>query len=146
MNISEALCAAAEHIERHPESYNFNLAIVSGKEMGCMLGHFGRVAGLPAGLPVDTVALTVLGIPAGAFYDDIYKAASNCGGINVVTCAPLVPNAMREVAKKYQGIPEDVRAIFEAKAKDISHPVHSGQFYFAVAEQYARRAMEVSPT
>jgi len=52
MNISQALNAAADHIEQNPSSYRFNNATVPRDgEQGCMLGHLGRVAGLPVGLP-----------------------------------------------------------------------------------------------
>lgn len=139
MNISQALCAAADHIERHPDSYNFNLAIVSDEKMGCMLGHFGRIAGLQAGLSVDTVALAVLDTRASDFYEDICAAAGRSGSPESVINARIVPDAMREVAKKYEGIPQDVREIFAAKAKIIPYPILSGDFYFTLAAQAYRR-------
>lgn len=75
MNISEALCAAADHIERYPERYQFmEGSIPCDGAQGCMLGFFGRYAGLPVGLDVGYVAWAVLGQDPSEFYN----AVDNC--------------------------------------------------------------------
>jgi hypothetical protein len=143
MNISQALNAAADHIEQNPSSYRFNNATVPRDgEQGCMLGHLGRVAGLPVGLPVETLALTVLGQPASDFYEEISRDAQGTIHGDLVHYAHLVAPAMRGVAKKYEGIPQDVRDIFNAKAAGVPYPVLSAPFYMHFATLTARRQIE----
>lgn len=151
MNISEALCAAADHIERYPENYQFMEGqIPCDGAQGCMLGFFGRYAGLPVGLDVGVVAWAVLGQDPGDFYNEIHRAASGAeysrsDGDTVVYDKQLVPPAMREVAKKYQGIPEDVREIFARKAPNAAFALGSQEFYRQIAYDtcYAKREAEM---
>lgn len=122
MNISEALCAAADHIERYPERYNFMCGAVprNGGEHACMLGRVGQVAGVPAGISVDVVCQAVLGQGAQAFYADIHAAAQLASIDESVHNARAVPVAMRQISKRYEGIPEDVRDIFRERAPAFS--------------------------
>ena len=129
MKIAEALCAAADHIERHPKSYNFNVASVCDETTGCMLGHFGRLAGLPLGLSVETLSWAVLGKGSQDFYHEICAAAGSRCNENVVCDAHIVPGAMRKVAKKYEGIPQEVREIFDARVNATPFAALSGLFF-----------------
>jgi hypothetical protein len=144
MNISEAMCAAADQIERHPTSYRFNNSYVPRDgAQGCMLGFLGRVAGLPVGLSVDTLALAVLGKPAQMFYEEIIAAAGEGLNCECVQYADKVAPAMRAVAKKYQGIPEDVREIFNRQASAVPYPPDSAAFYIHMVSESVRKQMAV---
>ena len=152
MNISQALCAAADHIEGNPASYQFMCSQVPREgEQGCMLGHFARVAGLRAGLPIQLVCWEVLGISDMQFYKDIYEASSLAclGGeedrvMNVaVKSAAIVPDAMRKVAKKFEGIPQDVREIFNSK--QIPDRYSFSAFFPSIQAQRAMRRAQPQP-
>jgi hypothetical protein len=148
MNISEALCAAADHIERHPESYQFmEGSIPCDGAQGCMLGFFGRYAGLPVGLDVGYVAWAVLGQDPSEFYNEVHSA-SGAGhprnlGDSVVYDKKLVAPAMRTVAKKYEGVPQEVREIFESKAPSVPYPIGTRDFYRQIAVDAAMRYREL---
>lgn len=147
MNISEALCAAADHIERYPEKYHFmENSIPCDGAQGCMLGFFGRYAGLPVGLDVGYVAWAVLGQDPSEFYNEIHCASGAPNpriiGDSVVYDQKLVPPAMRTVAKKYEGMPQEVREIFDSKAPN-GYPVGTPDFYRQLAVDNCRHSHEL---
>lgn len=126
MNIDEAINKAADHIEQYPESYNFGQGTVINKDYGgpsvrstigpggyyaCMLARIGEMAGMQAGLSCDTVARDILGTQAEEFYSAI-RAASPYQDLDPVHNTKTIPAAMRTVAKRYTGIPVQVREIF----------------------------------
>jgi hypothetical protein len=118
MKISEALNAAADHIERFPEKYNFMcLSTPFGGEQACMLGRFAQVAGLGGAISVDSVAYAVLGRHPQHFYNEIASAAGASPADNdeqqaILNDVTKIPNAMRQVARKYEGIPQSVLELF----------------------------------
>lgn len=145
MNISEALIAAADSIERHPDKYCFSEGNIPPEGFqGCMLGHFGRVAGLPVGLGVDIVSLAVLGKPANQFYAEIQAADGAVSVCDSIANTNTIPGAMRKVAQNYAGIPESVRDIFDSVAKDWQHPLNTAEFYLHLARAHAARRAGVT--
>jgi hypothetical protein len=152
MNISEALNAAADQIEQYPESYRFNNSTIpKDGGQGCMLGFFGKVAGLPVGLSVDTLSFAVLGRPACQFYEEVAQLNYGATDSDIVNHAHLAAAGMRRAAKTYEGIPQDVREIFNAKAAQVPYPPLSAEFYVylahgaAVANMYPFRPFGASP-
>ena len=118
MLISDAINQAADHIEQNPKRYSFNQGhVLGGDDSGvpaCMLARIGEMAGYARGTSCDTVARGLLGVNASEFYDRIMQAAGHPGNHAALYCVALVPDAMRSYAKKYHGIPEEVRAIFNS--------------------------------
>lgn len=121
MNISEALNAAADHIEQHPEKYNFREGYVPSDPgyQACMLGRLGLIAGGVRRLTnVTEVAQRILGTHAEEFYKEIFAHIPDSErklptiNNNDLDDAAKVAPAMRKVAQRYQGIPGDVLALF----------------------------------
>lgn len=116
MNIDEAIKAAADHIERHPESYRYTQGMVMrGSDGGpggypsCMLARIGEYAGAQSGTSHLQIAVRLLGYVNGDvdFLRDIAAA-----GAADYDDAKAIPPALRKYAKKYEGIPVPVRDIF----------------------------------
>ncbi len=127
----EMIMATAEHIERHPEAYNFGQGYViqdakarygsqwRGNPDGdavphCMLARMGQLAGARNGVPCDAIAVAVLAITPQSLYEFIDGAAGN------KTCAQNAARGLRHFAKRYEGIPGEVLAIFNT-LEGIAH-------------------------
>lgn len=110
MNIDEAINKAADHIEQHPNLYDFSQGAVPylPEHRACMLARIGQMAGMVRGINCDVVSRQILGMEASDFYNLI--ALSGSPGYSSDP-AP-VPAAMRKVATHYKGIPLGVRQIF----------------------------------
>lgn len=116
MNIDEAINKAADHIEQHPDRYDFTQGMVMpGYQaciyQACMLARIGEMAGMPALTGHDRVAYEVLGISANEFYHQIAQASRTRN--DPCRDTKSIPQAMRTVAKHYAGIPLSVRQLFE---------------------------------
>lgn len=117
MNIDEAILKAADHIERHPETYLYTQGMVMrGREdhgpggwPSCMLARIGEYAGAATGTSHLQIAKRLLGYQDGDvdFLRDITAA-----GAATYDDPKTIPAAMRKYAKKYEGIPVPVRDIF----------------------------------
>lgn len=128
MNISEAINAAADHIERFPKSYDFSQGQVVPKTMrgdrdhgdggfvACMLARVGEFAGAQEGTDHATIASRLLGMNPDTFYNSVAAAmpahVRNDGAYHHAKNAPYIARGMRAVAKQYEGIPDEVRQIF----------------------------------
>lgn len=70
MDIYNAILAAADYIERHPNDFCFYSREVPSNcgSPGCALGWIGVFAGAKAGTDVRDIAPAVLGVSEGEFY------------------------------------------------------------------------------
>ena len=125
MNIDEIINQAADHIERYPESYNFGQGMVINKNfkgfgpdpgpggpIACMLSRIGEIAGYPLGTQCNRVSTDLLGLQPDCFYGEIRAATAakyESGPFDPVHNTQTIPNAMRALAKRYEGIPAVVR-------------------------------------
>lgn len=128
MNIDEAINQAADHIEAYPGSYAFMQGMVvppgftpSGFDATrhgpggfpmCMLARIGQMAGVTAGTPHSAVAREILGLDENEFYALITEATDRRFRDGARDNTATIPAAMRKVAKRYEGIPVEVREIF----------------------------------
>jgi len=119
MNISEALCAAADHIEQHPEKYDFRESYIPPPGFcACMLGRLGLIAGVRYGTNVDDIARRILGKSGEEFYKQVFeliperqRSMLTLNRVDLEDAKKVAP-AMRTIAQEYKGIPDDVLALF----------------------------------
>jgi hypothetical protein len=122
MNAFDALNAAADHIEAHPDTYDFHQGMVRAdpRSYACMLAHVGRIAGARPGMDHYTISLDILGVRPQQFYERIgnalpYRAKGAYTSYGNPADAKLTAAAMRKVATKYYGIPAGIKKIFARK-------------------------------
>ncbi len=136
----EMIMRAAEHIERKPRSYSFvqghvvqDASRVWTKEMyahlwpghtsdaddvpHCMLARMGQIAGAMTGTSCVTIAQTALGIAP----EELYRFVDSGGG-HFKESARIAAQGLRDFAKRYEGIPGDVREIFNVKPETVLTP------------------------
>ena len=137
MQIHDALCRAADHIEAHPQHFNFacNLVPLHCDQGGCALGWVGFFSGefqspwiYPGyGIEIDAVAHQFLAIKTPGrscyFAPIVFYARMDeiCGDCNWVDNARLCALGLRAYAKMYHprvsdAIPAAVREIFATPA------------------------------
>ena len=121
MNITDALNKTADHIEQNPTLYDFNQGMVLGERDGnypaCMLARLGQVVGMARGLQCTHVAHAVLGMTAGEVYAAVLERAGHPGYNAALYVAPVVAVGLRKLAHKYEGIPLDVRKLFDPRVE-----------------------------
>lgn len=126
MNIADALNKTADHIALNPERYDFNQGMVLGEgdELipACMLARLGQVLGMKRGTNCDVVSRVVLGITANEFYERMLEAADHPGYTPLLHVGTIMAPALRKLATKYEGIPAEVRAIFDMPPPDVPQP------------------------
>jgi hypothetical protein len=110
----EMMMAAAEAITTHPGRYDFSQAGVVDNDVDprCILGEMWWQAGIVYRGSVGMAVPMILGMTESEFFSEIQVAYGKVFNLHNAT---QVPTALRKLAKKYEGIPEDVRAIFDAK-------------------------------
>jgi hypothetical protein len=138
MKIYDAIMAAAEHIEKFSASYAFSQGVVPrglmfearqkaiGDAYGpggypcCMLARIGAYTdqAVPEGTYIghDDVARRDMGVDTEHFYARICAITTEQTGTpnTIALHNPVtIPNAMREYARRYHGIPQAVAQIFE---------------------------------
>lgn len=136
MNFYRAIMMAADHIEQHPESWNyFRCTVPSCGTEGCALGWIGYFAGMSGEISgvAKAMGLSHPKYREWQFYDRIQEivgapSLSEIGwGFGVdeqfflrTASTPEIARVLRIYAKKYhgsdrqvaQGIPDSVRSIF----------------------------------
>jgi hypothetical protein len=124
-DVCELMNLAADHIEQHPEQYNFTAGDVHrGGSPQCMLTRMGNIAGMREGTNCDSVSQELLGVDHHSFYAQISATAGMRWGPVVSSCMESecvtlvndparVPAAMRALAPQYRGIPIAVRDFFK---------------------------------
>jgi hypothetical protein len=117
MNISEVMLKAADAIEQNPARFDFATVRVvrSDADPRCVLGEMWWQAGIVYNGHVNFALHHVLHIKEGEFFDALGLAYGAPLDMNDVT--KVVP-ALRKLARRYEGIPEDVRAIFDARPQE----------------------------
>jgi hypothetical protein len=113
---------AADNIERHPERFNFQVTRVPQTpfDPACYLGEMLRVLGVKHGFNVGDFVPSMLGMSEQSFFQSL--ALINGGGVvkefNPHDARVGVP-LMREFAKRFEGIPDEVRAIFNTPPRVV---------------------------
>lgn len=78
MNIKELYLKTADHIEQHPEEYDFDKYIVpTCGSPGCILALMGMLSGIKPLTRINTVAKTLLSLQScGTFYRQMFSIRS----------------------------------------------------------------------
>lgn len=134
MNAYDALMRAADHIEEHPEKYDFGVSTVyrdgEGGDRLCMLGRIGQIADVHVHENVNFVAMDFLKVPdASIFYERIWDLMGRPAEGTRALCRPhSCAAAMRQYADAYheadgsvkkdvpvrrEGIPVEVCELFQ---------------------------------
>jgi hypothetical protein len=133
MSIYDAILAAADHIEKYPQCFEFTNARVPSDrgDTGCALGWIGyflnkHAAEFPGPRHWhDEVALDLLRVPRGYSFlstSHIYERIECLAGTSRwMDEADICAKALRRYAKKYHAppqMPDAVLALFVARALD----------------------------
>lgn len=98
MNIRQAILAAADHIERNPEQYDFNgLTVPEPGCQACMLGFVGMFLGM-SGATNNDVKRALNPEHVHGFYEILEGLLGNC---SYVDSAGSAATALRRYADKY---------------------------------------------
>jgi hypothetical protein len=125
----EIAIATADYLEQHPEKYDFFRGIVPKENrVGCVLGHMGRLAGVPAHTHVKEVARNVLGMHEYQFYNSLWRAQGvkcpqipeHCDASTWIRSAKAAAECLRKVAdKEFKGNSTAVAGWHEKKAQEV---------------------------
>jgi hypothetical protein len=109
MNMYEAVKAAAAHIAKYPDLYNYNVTRIpqTGDEgpqaMGCMLGRLAHIVGFEdIGRGADAAAPALLGISHSAFFERIVRIMNENRWMADLHDAKLVAPAMLIYAQRHR--------------------------------------------
>jgi hypothetical protein len=145
MNAYEMIMRAADNIERYPGRFNFQVTRLPQNEHdpACYLGEMLRVLGVTKGVNVGDFTQSMLGLKEGAFFEELAKIHG--GGVPVQfdpNDARVGVPLLRKFAKRYEGIPDEVRAIFDIGRPPfkvvwtVTPPMPKGAFYNIATDSY----------
>jgi hypothetical protein len=131
VNRYELAIATADFLEQNPEKYDFLRGTVPKENhVGCILGHMGRLAGMPAYTLVSDVAPHLLGMSEGRFYNSLWSAQG-------VKCIPTPDQADTDTWIKSAKVAVEVlRKVAESYYKAVSS-ARIGGWYEKKAQEFA---------
>lgn len=123
MNVYEAMMKAADHIEKNPRLFDFDVCAIPNEcgTPGCALGWIGVFAGVAPGKSIHAVAdyddgSSILKVSQRKFYDQMDALV----GVDWIDSASLCAVGLRRYAEKYHG---DLKRNFarELERKLLTH-------------------------